>query len=91
MLLDKWLFDTSQDWKVYGKEFESFNLEAIADNTFRAHGLCISALGYYKKGVPHFIDITETDLSIEPMVDNRNKAVTNSKKKCVEEKEQIYD
>ena len=73
MLPNKWRFNTSQDWKVLGDDFESVSKEIISNASLQALGFHHSLLGYLEKRVPRFVDITDNPaLVIEPKDDNQS-------------------
>lgn len=87
VLSDKWHFDYSQDQKTLVLDFDSFNIYDIADESFRALDFHISVTGYLEKTFPHFTDITDLKLNVEPtMVDNFGQVVTDSKEEVVKKK-----
>lgn len=72
MLLDKWRFNTSQDWKVLGADFESVSLETIPNATLQALGFHHSRLGYLGEGTPRVVDVIDKlELAIKPEDDSQ--------------------
>ena len=52
-------------------DFDSFNMDDIADKTLQALGFHIFATRYLEEGFPRFIDVTDLELNAEPaIVDN---------------------
>ena len=82
MLLDKWQFDTSQDWEVPGDNLDNVSLEIILDPTLQALSFYYFLLGYLEEGVLWFIDVIDKlELAIEledngqPINDSENEKV----------------
>ena len=87
VLLNKWCFNLSQNWKILILDFDSFSTDNIADKTLQALGFHISAIGYLEKGFPRFTDITELELNTEPaVVNNLSQIVTNFEEEVVKKK-----
>lgn len=72
MLLDKWWFDTNQDWEVLGDDFDSVSSYTIPDDTLHALGFHLSLLGYLQEGAPRFADIMDNPkFTIKPVGNNQ--------------------
>lgn len=77
MLPNKWQFDTSQDLEVLGDNFNSDSSDIILDGTLQALGFHFFPLGYFKKRLSQFINVTKNlDLTIE-QVEN-GQLITNT-------------
>ena len=77
VLLDKWRFDTSQDWDVLRDDFDSVSSKTILDATLQALGFHYSPLGYLEEGTPQFVDVTDKpEFAIEP--ENDGQPITDS-------------
>lgn len=67
VLLDKWKFDISGNWKILENDFGSVSLDTISENILQALGFHISSLSYLEKETSQFVDITnEPKLAIDP-------------------------
>ena len=87
ILPDKWRFDSSQDWETLALDFGGCSTDDIADKTLRALGFHISATGYLKERSLRFTDITDLELTAEPVVmDSPNQVVTDSEEEVVKKK-----
>lgn len=72
MFLHKQRFNISQDWEVLGDDFDSVSSETISDAILQALSFHYFSLGYLKKRVPQFVDITnKLELAIEPKDDSQ--------------------
>ncbi len=54
ILSDIWRFDTSTDWKMLGKEFETWLADLLPDTILITIGMHITNLGYLEDGPPCF-------------------------------------
>ena len=59
VLLDKWQFNTNQDWEILGDNFNNVNLETILNAISQAFGFHYSLLNYFQERALRFVDITE--------------------------------
>lgn len=96
MFSDMWQFDTSQDQKVLGDDFDNISSDTIPNNILQALSFHFSPLAYLKKRVLQFVDITNnTDLTIEPVdngqpiTDSKDEKVRKQNKRAVKRKTQL--
>ncbi len=54
ILSNTWRFDTSADWKMLGKEFETWPADPLSDPTLITVGMCVTNLGYLEDGSRRF-------------------------------------
>ncbi len=94
VLLDKWQFDTSQDWEVLGADFDGVSSETIPDATLRALGFQYSPLGYLEEGAPQFVNVTdkpelaieEPEGNVEPIMDPEDEKARNVSERAAKKK-----
>ncbi len=56
ILSDTWRFDTSTDWKMLGKEFETWPADPLSDAILITVGMHFTNLGYLEDGPPRFME-----------------------------------
>ena len=70
VLLDKWQFDTSQDWEVLRDNFNNVSSNTILGNILQTLSFYLFPLDYHEERAPQCVDVTNNpDLKIEE-VDN---------------------
>ena len=87
ILSDKWLFDSSWNWETFALDIKSFNIDDIADKTFRALEFHISTTGYLEKWSLCFTNVTDLELSVKPaVVDNLGEIITDFEEEIMKKK-----
>ena len=96
ILLDKWRFNTSQDWEILRDEFNNVSLDTISNGTLQPLSFHLSPLDYFEKRALQFIDITnDPDLTIElivnnqPIMDSEDEKVKKQNKRAPKRKTQL--
>lgn len=67
--------DISQNWEIVDKEFESFSLDIIKNETLQTLSFHISALRYLKERSLYFTKVNNMRLITKPDMDSSTKVV----------------
>lgn len=98
VLLDKWWFNTSQDWMVLRDNFDSVNLETIPYAILWALNFYHSLLDYLQEGALRFIDVTDKPKLVskledngQPIMDSKDKKARKGLKRAAKRKIRCYN
>lgn len=93
MILDKWRFNTCQDWEILRDDFDSVSSDTIRDNTLQALDFHFSPLSHLEEGALQFVNVTDvSDFMIElldngqPITDSKNEKVKKQNKLTAKKK-----